>query len=63
MNTIDSFGQATMASLAGAMALMFAAIPKILGFVLVVVIGWFVASLIAKAVAAILRTVRFNELA
>lgn len=51
-----------MTSLAAAMATFFAAIPKILGFVVILVIGWFVATLIAKAVAALLRTVKFNEL-
>lgn len=52
-----------MTSLAGAMALFFSAVPKVLGFLLIVIIGWMVASLVEKAVAAILRTVRFNELA
>jgi small-conductance mechanosensitive channel len=39
------------------------AIPKILAFVLILIIGWFVASLLAKAVAAVLRKVRFDEFA
>ena len=63
MNQITTFGEAMLASLAGAMALMFAAIPKIIGFVLILLIGWFVASLIGKAVAALLRAVKFNDLA
>jgi hypothetical protein len=63
MNSIQDFGDATMASLAGAMAMMFAAVPKVIGFVLILLIGWFVASLIAKAVAALLRVIRFNDLA
>jgi hypothetical protein len=61
--TVQDFGEATMTSLAAAMALFFAAIPKIIGFVLILVIGWFVSSLIAKLAAALLRTVRFNDLA
>ena len=52
-----------MTSLAGAMALFFSAIPKIIGFVVIVIVGWIIASLIAKGIAAILRAVRFNELA
>ena len=63
MDSVQSFGDATMASLTGAMAMLFAAVPKIIGFVLILVIGWFVASLIAKAVAALLRAIRFNDLA
>lgn len=63
MNEIQSFGAALMTSLAAAMATLFAAIPRILGFALILLVGWFVASLIAKAVAAILRSVKFNDLA
>ena len=36
---------------------------KILGFAVILFIGWFVASLIAKGVAMLLRTVKFNDLA
>ncbi|MDQ3059263.1 MAG: small-conductance mechanosensitive ion channel [Pseudomonadota bacterium] len=60
---ITEWSTALMTSLAAAMALFFSAIPKILGFVVIVIVGWLVASLIEKAVAAILRTIRFNELA
>ena len=63
MNQIQDFGSTLMASLALAMSTMFAAVPKVLGFVIILVVGWFVASLIAKAVGVILRTVRFNDLA
>lgn len=45
------------------MALFFSAIPKIIGFVIIVVIGWFIASLIVKGITAILHAVRFNDLA
>jgi hypothetical protein len=61
--TVRDWSEATLTSLAAAMALFFAAIPKILGFLVVVIIGWIVASLIAKAIAAVLRSVHFNELA
>ncbi len=52
-----------MTSLAAALALLFSAIPKILGFAVIVIVGWLIASVFAKAVAAVLRTIRFNELA
>ncbi|MBX9840897.1 MAG: hypothetical protein K2Z80_03710 [Xanthobacteraceae bacterium] len=61
--TVRDFSDATLTSLAAAMALFFAAIPKIIGFLVVVIIGWIVAALIASAIAAVLRRVRFNELA
>ena len=52
-----------MASLGLAMATLFAAVPKIIGFAVILLVGWLLASLIAKAVAAVLRTVKFNDVA
>jgi hypothetical protein len=60
---ITDWGAAIYASLAGALALLFSAVPRIIGFVLVMLIGWFMANLIARVVAALLRTVIFNDLA
>jgi hypothetical protein len=60
---IRDWGEAVWASLAGAMAMFLAAIPKIIGFLVIIIVGWIVASLVAKAVAALLRTVQFNDLA
>lgn len=59
---VSSWGEAMMASLTGAFAMFFAAIPRILGFAAILIVGWFVASLIEKGIAAILRAVKFNEL-
>ena len=50
-------------SLAAAMALLFSAVPKIIGFALILIAGWFIASLIERGLAALLRTIRFNHLA
>ncbi len=57
------WSDALMASLAAAMALFFSAIPKIIAFLLILIIGWFIASLLDKGLASLLRRVRFNELA
>src|SRR5262245_36242244 len=62
LTTVRDWSEAMLSSLAAAMALFFAAIPKILAFAVILIIGWFVASLIARAIAAVLRSVRFNEL-
>ncbi|AEG92591.1 mechanosensitive ion channel family protein [Ramlibacter tataouinensis] len=62
-NTITEWSTAIMSSLAAAMALFFSAIPKILGFLVIVLAGWFIASLVEKGIAAILRSIRFNDLA
>jgi hypothetical protein len=63
VTTINDWGTAMMTSLTGAMALFLSAIPRVIGFLLILVIGWFVASLIAKLVATLLRAVNFNGLA
>lgn len=60
---ITEWGTALMSSLAAAMALFFSGIPKILGFAIIIIVGWIVAALVAKAIAAVLRRVRFNDLA
>ena len=59
---ITQWSDAMLTSLAAAMALLFSAIPKIIGFGLILIAGWFIASLIERALAAILRSIRFNQL-
>ena len=51
-----------MSLVAMAMALFFSAIPKIFGFLVILFVGWLVALLAEKAVAAVLRTIKFNDL-
>lgn len=60
---IQSWGEATLASASAALAVFFAAIPKFLGFLVILLVGWFIATIAAKIVEAILRSVRFNDLA
>lgn len=60
---VRDWGEALMTSVTGALALFMSAIPRILGFIVIVVVGWFIAGLIAKGLAAILRNIRFNEFA
>lgn len=60
---VTTWSDSIMVSVTSAFAMFFSAIPRILGFVVILVVGWIVASLIEKAIAAILRAVKFNELA
>jgi mechanosensitive ion channel-like protein len=60
---VTDWGTAIMTSLASALALLLGGIPKIIGFLVILLIGWFIASAIATAVAALLRAVKFNDLA
>jgi hypothetical protein len=60
---VTDWGTALITSAAAALALLLGAIPKIIGFAVILIIGWIIASALATAVAAILRTVKFNDLA
>src|SRR6476620_11273912 len=60
---ITDWGAAMMTSLAAALAMFLSAIPKIIGFAVIVIVGWLLSALVEKAIAAVLRTVKFNDLA
>ncbi|GAB3415620.1 hypothetical protein GCM10027318_32300 [Massilia agilis] len=60
---ITSWGASLMASLSAAMSLLFAAVPRIIGFLIILGIGWLIASLIEKAIVALLRAVHFDGFA
>lgn len=61
-SAIYDWGNTLMSSLSAALAMLFLAVPKILGFLLIVVAGWLIAALAERAVAAVLRTIHFNDL-
>jgi len=60
---VTNWGEALLTSLASALAVLFAAIPRVIGFVLILIIGWLIASAIAGVVTALLRAVKFNDIA
>jgi Conserved TM helix len=60
---VTDWGTAVITSLTAALVLLLGAIPKIIGFLIILVIGWLIAAALAKAVASILRAVKFNDLA
>ena len=51
-----------MASFRDAFSMILSAIPRILGFAIIVAIGWVVSSILARAVTGLLRAIRFDEL-
>ena len=63
MNPITDWGAAIMTSLTAALSMFLAAIPRVIGFLVILIIGWLIAGALAAAVAALLRAVRFNDLA
>jgi mechanosensitive ion channel-like protein len=60
---VQSTADAFRASLAGALNTFLSAIPRIIGFAVVLIVGWVISSLLARGVGALLHAVRFNELA
>jgi len=60
---VTSWGEALMTSGAAALAMLLGAVPRVLGFFLIILIGWLIASALAGAVAALLRAIKFNDLA
>jgi hypothetical protein len=56
-------GDAFRASLAGALNTFLSAIPRIIGFAVVLIVGWIISSLLARGVEALLHAVKFNDLA
>jgi len=60
---VQDTGDALKASLAGALNTFLSAIPRIIGFAVVLIVGWIVSSLLARGVEALLHAVRFNDLA
>ena len=61
--TITDWGAAIMTSLTAALSLFLAAIPRVVGFLIILIIGWLISGALAAGVAALLRAVRFNDLA
>ena len=60
---VQDTGDAFKASLAGALNTFLSAIPRIIGFAVVLIVGWIVSSLLARGVEALLHAVKFNDLA
>jgi len=60
---VTTWGEALLTSLAAAIVLLFSAIPRLIGFVLIIVIGWMIARALGSVVAAVLRAARFDEFA
>src|SRR5256714_15384706 len=57
-----SFTDTLVGSFRDAFSMILGAIPRILGFIVVVAIGWFVSTLLARGVLGLLRAIRFDEL-
>ena len=62
VTTQPSFTDTLVGSFRDAFTMILGAIPRILGFIVIVAIGWFVSSLLARGITGLLRVIRFDEL-
>jgi mechanosensitive ion channel-like protein len=60
---VATWWQTFVASLYGILAMLVRGLGKLIVFLLIVIIGWFISSLLARVVVAVLRRVKFNQLA
>ncbi len=63
MGVITSWGDAIFTSLATGLNLLLSFIPRLLGFLVILFIGWLIAKGVAKAVTFLLRKVGFDRIA
>jgi hypothetical protein len=61
MQTVSDWGQAILTSFTSALALVFAFIPKLIGFLVIMLVGWLVARALGKAVTFLLRKIGFDN--
>lgn len=59
MTTLDKIGDA----LGDVLYAIFAALPRLIAFGLILLVGWIVASILGKVVGGLLRAIKFNDLA
>lgn len=62
-NAIVDWGTALMTGIAGGVALFMAAIPRIIGALVIFIIGWLIALALASLVTGALRRVGFDQIA
>ncbi len=63
MPVITDWGVAILTSLTNALMLVFSFIPKLIGFLVILLIGWLIATALEKAVTFLLRKVGFDRMA
>ena len=62
MGIVTNWGDAILTALGNALNLLLTFIPRFLGFLVILLVGWLIASGISKAVTALLRKVGFDRI-
>ncbi len=63
MTVVQSWGQAILTAFTNALNLLLTFIPRLLGFLVILLVGWLVATAVSKALTFLLRKVGFDRLA
>ncbi|MBV9257293.1 MAG: hypothetical protein JO215_04640, partial [Ktedonobacteraceae bacterium] len=63
MPVVTDWGTSIITSFTTAIALVFAFIPKLLGFIIILAIGWIIAGLLERGVTWLLRKFGFDRMA
>src|SRR5438270_1418858 len=63
MAVITHWGDAIISALANALTLVFTFIPRLLGFLVILLVGWLIATAASKAVTFLLRKIGFDRMA
>lgn len=63
MATVHGWGTALTSAFAAGFAILLDGIPKIIGFLVILIIGWIVASIVAGVVDRLLHAIKFDDIA
>src|SRR5947209_5764414 len=62
MPVVTNWGDAILTALANALNLVLTFIPKFIGFLVILLVGWIIASLVSRALTMLLRKIGFDRL-
>ena len=60
---VTNWGEAILTALTNALNLLLAFIPKLLGFLVILLVGWIIATAVSKVLTFLLRKVGFDRMA
>src|SRR5947208_7817390 len=62
MPVVTNWGDAILTALANALNLVLTFIPKLIGFLVILLVGWIIASMVSRALTFLLRKIGFDRL-
>jgi len=62
MPIVTNWGEAILTALANALNLVLTFIPRLLGFLVILLVGWLIATLVSKALTMLLRKIGFDRM-